>query len=636
MCGIAGVAWTSTGKPVEHDVFNRMTDSMSHRGPDGRGVHRQDFPDGSGIALGHRRLSIIDLAGGAQPMSNEDDTVWVSFNGEIYNYRELRPPLEKAGHRFRTNSDSETIVHLYEEYGESFVDHLRGMFAIAIWDNHRRRLILTRDRLGQKPLVYTTGQDRVTFASEIKALLQVPETSRQIRHESVDEYLTYGYVPHPWTIYRDIKKLPPAHIAVFENGHFRTRCYWNPDLRPDTEKSTGDLKTELQETLAESVGLRMRSDVPLGAFLSGGIDSTVITGMMQESSSQPTKTFTIGFPVDGFDESEYAQAAASPLGTAHQLLEVKPDSVELLNKLVWLFDEPFADSSAVPTYYVSELTREHVVVALTGDGGDELFSGYDRYPTVHQLRRFDRLPNMVRRALSGPLAKLLPGHSERSFSRRLRKRLQVLGSDPASRYCNWVTLFPQNLRNELYHPEWKNQFSEQEPGAFISELFNSTNLDNGGLSAMRTDLQSYLPCDLLAKVDITSMAHGLECRSPFLDHKVVEAASKFRFAEMNQPDRTKPILTDTFARHFPESLKNREKMGFTVPLDSWFRNNLQDYSRDMLLADDAFLNQYFIKSAVQNMLDDHHSGKWNHGERIWSLLFLETWGKSQAGEALAG
>jgi asparagine synthase (glutamine-hydrolysing) len=629
MCGIAGVAWTSTGQPVDRERFNQMTDSMAHRGPDGRGIHRQEFSDGSGITLGHRRLSIIDLAGGAQPMSNEDDSVWVSFNGEIYNYRELRPQLEQAGHQFRTNSDSETIVHLYEEYGEAFVSHLRGMFAIALWDNNHRRLILARDRLGQKPLVYNAKPDRLTFASEIKALLQLPETSKEIRHESINDYLTYGYVPHPWTIYQDIKKLPPAHLAIYENGQFTTKCYWNPDLRPDPNSSVEELKDELQTTLSESVGLRMRSDVPLGAFLSGGIDSTVITGVMQELSSQPTKTFTIGFPVDGFDESAYAQAAATHLGTEHQLLEVKPDSVELLNKLAWLFDEPFADSSAVPTYYVSELTRDHVVVALTGDGGDELFAGYDRYPTVHNLRRVDRMPTFLRKAISGPMAKILPGKAESSFTRRLRNRMQIMGGTPSQRYCNWVTYFPLSLRNELYHTEWSQQFNELEQGAFISELFSSSSLDNGGLSAMRTDLRSYLPCDLLAKVDITSMAHGLECRSPFLDHKVVEAAGKFKFAEMTQPGRTKPILTDTFAKHFPESLKNRKKMGFTVPLDSWFRNSLQDYSQDMLLAEDAFCSRYFKPSAIENMLRDHHTGKWNHGERIWSLLFLETWGKSQ-------
>ena len=630
MCGIAGVIWMPDGQPVAHDLFDRMTDSLTHRGPDGRGIHREEFSDGSGIALGHRRLSIIDLAGGSQPMSNEDQSVWVSFNGEIYNYRELRPPLEQAGHRFKTNSDSETIVHLYEQYGDDFVCHLRGMFAIAVWDNKRRRLILARDRLGQKPLVYTENSERLAFASEIKAILQLPDISREIRHESIDDYLTYGYVPHPSTIYRSIRKLPPAHIAVYEQGRFTTQCYWNPDLRPENPNSLDALQSELQSTLSESVRLRMRSDVPLGAFLSGGIDSTVITGAMQEHTAQPTRTFTIGFPVDGFDESEHAQVAANHLETQHQLLEVTPDSLALLEKLVWLFDEPFADSSAIPTYYVSELTRKHVVVALTGDGGDELFAGYDRYRTVHSLRNFDRLPRLLRKSITGPFTNLIPGHAQQSLGRRLRNRLRILRAAPAERYCNWVSSFPKQLRHDLYRPEWSDRFDNLEQGAFINQLFASTHLDQGGLSAMRTDMRSYLPCDLLAKVDTTSMAHGLECRSPFLDHKVVETAGKFQFAQMDQPGRIKPILTDTFSRHFPISLRNRPKMGFTVPLNSWFRNSLHDFSRDMLLAGDAFCHQYFEPSALERILTEHDSGHWNHGDRIWSLLFFEMWGKSQS------
>ncbi|TWU01284.1 asparagine synthase (glutamine-hydrolyzing) [Stieleria varia] len=629
MCGITGATWMADCRPVDSSDFDRMTDALSHRGPDGRGVHREDYPDGSGILLGHRRLSIIDLAGGAQPMANEDDTVWVSFNGEIYNYRELRPGLEQQGHRFRTHSDGETIVHLYEQYGDDFVLHLRGMFAIAIWDRKRRRLVLVRDRLGQKPLVYCHQDNRLLFASEIKAILAIPDASRQIRHQAIDEYLTYGYVPHPGTIYQGINKLPPAHLAVYEHGQLSTRCYWNPELTPDPTASSDDLQQNLRQVVDESVRLRMRSDVPLGAFLSGGIDSTIITGVMQEHAAQPTHTFTIGFPVDGFDESQFAQTAADHLKTEHTLMEVQPDSLSLLDKLVWLFDEPFADSSAVPTYYLSQMTQQHVKVALTGDGGDELFAGYDRYRTVDRLGNFDRLPSPLRAAITGPWRHVIPSGPEVSLRRRLKHRLAILREPLEKRYVSWVTGFSQSRRHSMYQPDVQRQMSSESSLQFLESLLRQTTGMRPGLRAMRTDLRSYLPCDLLAKVDITSMAHGLECRSPFLDHHVVEAAGRFSFADLDRPGQIKPVLTQTFQKYLPKSLRERPKMGFSVPLDRWFRNDLQSFARDTLLSHQAFCHNYFQPSAIEQMLNEHQSKTWRHGDRIWSLLFLELWGQQQ-------
>ncbi len=630
MCGITGAAWLANCRPIESGEFDRMTDALAHRGPDGRGVHRQDYADGSGVVLGHRRLSIIDLAGGAQPMTNEDESVWVSFNGEIYNYQELRPGLEQQGHRFRTNSDSETIVHLYEQYGDDFVLHLRGMFAIAIWDSRQRRLILARDRLGQKPLVYSQQENRVLFASEIKAILAIPDAPRQIRHQAIDEYLTYGYIPHPGTIYQQIHKLPPAHLAVYENGRFSTKCYWRPDLPPHPDASIDELQQGLQHAVNESVRLRMRSDVPLGAFLSGGIDSTIITGVMQEHAAQPTHTFTIGFPVDGFDESQYAQIAAEHLKTQHTLMEVQPDSLSLLDKLVWLFDEPFADSSAVPTYYLSQMTRQHVKVALTGDGGDELFAGYDRYRTVDRLRHFDQLPAPLRAAITGPWRHAIPGGPEISIRRRLKHRLAILREPLEKRYVSWVSGFPTSRRQSLYQPDVQRQMSSESSLEFLESLLQKTAGMRTGMRAMRADMQSYLPCDLLAKVDITSMAHGLECRSPFLDHHVVEAASRFSFAQLDRPGQIKPILTQTFKQHLPKRLRERPKMGFSVPLDRWFRNDLESFARETLLSNQAFCHTYFQPSAIERLLNEHQSKTWRHGDRIWSLLFLELWGRKQS------
>lgn len=627
MCGIVGAVWDQAGSPIASPDFDRMTDSLRHRGPDGRGVHRYDGPDGSGVLLGHRRLSIIDLDGGAQPLSNEDQSIWLTFNGEIYNYQELRKSLVQKGHRFRTDGDSETIVHLYEEYGDGFVEYLRGMFAIAIWDQSRRRLVLVRDRLGQKPLVYSQDSGRLLFASEIKALQALPGMPKRVRPQAIDEYLCYGYIPHPGTIYEHVLKLPPGHLAVWEKGRLDVRCYWNPELTPDPGTSQADLQSGLVDAVSEAVRLRMRSDVPLGAFLSGGIDSTVITGVMQQHSSRPVKTFTIGFPVDGFDETPFAQTAADHLGTEHQVLEVRPDSLSLLNKLAWLFDEPFADSSAVPTYYLSQLTRQFVTVALTGDGGDELFAGYNWYRTVNQMQRFDRLPGVLRSVLTGPWRYLIPGGPQASVRQRLRYRLDALREPLPRRYERWMTQYPVTRRQQIYNRDFRQQVDSEKTLAFLESSFAGTEGMPDGQRAMRADRRSYLPCDLLAKVDITSMAHGLECRSPFLDHHVVEAAGRFRFVDLDQPGKVKPMLSETFSEHLPASLQNRSKMGFSVPLDAWFKNDLQAFARETLLASDAFCHAFFEPVAISRMLEEHQAGTWRHGDRIWSLLFLEVWGK---------
>ncbi|MFV2070314.1 MAG: asparagine synthase (glutamine-hydrolyzing), partial [Pirellulales bacterium] len=398
MCGIAGAIWTDARVAVTGPTLERMTDALRHRGPDEAGTYfnraagapaNRAFP---AVAFGHRRLSIIDVEQSHQPLANEDETVWLVFNGEVYNYRELRRRLEGAGHRFRTAGDTETIVHLYEQEGIDFLQHLVGMFALALWDGRRRQLILARDRLGQNPLVYRQEADRLLFASELKGLLAVPGVPREIDPRSVDRYLTYQYVPHPETIFRGIHKLPPAHYGIYAEGRFSVRRYWAPEMNREVRRPFAESVERVRSVCREAVAMRMRSDVPLGAFLSGGIDSSVVVALMQEVSNAPVQTFSIGFTDKEYDESEWARRVAAHVGTEHHTYQVTPDSLEILPKLIWHFDEPFADSSAIPTFYVARWAREQVTVALTGDGGDELFCGYPRYGAMHLASRLDRLP----------------------------------------------------------------------------------------------------------------------------------------------------------------------------------------------------------------------------------------------------
>ncbi|MGE5192416.1 MAG: asparagine synthase (glutamine-hydrolyzing), partial [Deltaproteobacteria bacterium] len=445
MCGITGAAWVAGGPPLDPVILERMTTALAHRGPDDAGYYHsviaprgagcdlpraanspaeRQTPGAPGAALGHRRLSIIDLAGGHQPLANEDGTVWIAFNGEIYNYRELQPELERQGHRFRTSSDTETIVHLYEQHGPECVKFLRGMFAFALWDDRQKQLFLARDRLGKKPLVYRLERERLLFASELKALLEVPGVPRELNHAALSEYLTYQYVPHPHSILDGFNKLPPAHWGIYRDGKLQIERYWEPRFaKPQanggSELTQSQARQRLRETLTEAVRLRMRSDVPLGAFLSGGIDSTIIAGLMQQLSERPVKTFSIGFPVKAFDERAYARLAAEHLGTEHHEQVIEPSALQILPKLIWHYDEPFADSSAIPMMYLSEMTRRHVTVALSGDGGDELFAGYERYRAVQLAQEFDRLPRFVRKIVAAPVWQKLPA-STRQKSRRRR------------------------------------------------------------------------------------------------------------------------------------------------------------------------------------------------------------------------
>ena len=498
MCGITGAVWNSPATSLDEATLRRMIEVLRHRGPDDEGLYTGDLhlrpglAGVPGVALGHRRLSIIDLAGGHQPMGNEDGTVQVVFNGEIYNHRDLRRRLEATGHRFRTQSDTEVIVHLYEDEGPDCLKRFNGMFAIALWDAGRRQLLLARDRLGQKPLVYRVEPERLLFASELKSLLEVPGVPRQLDPQAIDLYLTYQYVPHPWAIFQGIAKLPPGCYAIYREGRLELQRYWQPDFcqedrtrhaprdaspyterdaRPHAEreeyKGPGGHAGELRQLLTSAVGMRLQSEVPLGAFLSGGLDSTIIVGLMSQLGTGPVRTFSIGFPVPEYDETRYAAAVARRFGTVHEEFRVEPDAVEVLPKLVWHFDEPFADSSAIPTWYVSQLTRRHVTVALTGDGGDELFAGYPRYRAVWLAAWLDRAPAVLRRVLASRLWQKLPASPrQKSFRRRLKRFLEVFGQTPARRYLEWISIFHEAQRAEALQRRLSGRAARRRPFGF--------------------------------------------------------------------------------------------------------------------------------------------------------------------------
>jgi asparagine synthase (glutamine-hydrolysing) len=597
-----------------------MVGSLAHRGPDDEGYYW-----GTGIALGFRRLAVIDLQTGHQPMANEDQSIWVVFNGEIYNFRDLRRRLEGSGHRFRTSSDTEVLLHLYEDEGPSMVRYLRGMFAFALWDSRQRRLMLARDRLGKKPLVYRLEPERILFASELKAILQDPEVPREVDPTSVDFFLTYQYVPYPRTIFRGIHKLPPAHYAIWSHGTLKLYRYWEPPFDEEVPGTPESYRERLREALTDATLARLVADVPIGAFLSGGIDSTITVGLMQRVSGQKVRTFCIGFPVADFDERHYAAAAARHLGTIHEELVLEPNCVEILPKLIWHYDEPFGDSSAIPTFLLSRWVREHVTVALTGDGGDELFAGYPRYRAVKLATWFDRLPGPVRWLVANPLWRFVPASSrQKAKSRQLKKLMQTLRTDPHRRYLKWVCIFDEPLRGQLYTDDFAAQLTE-DPAEFLLGVFRSMNDRDLVTQTMNADLVTYLSCDLLTKVDIASMAHGLECRCPFLDHHVVELALRMPVHLKMKGLSGKRILKEAFDDLLPPLLKRRPKMGFGVPLDSWFRGPLAELLQDVLLDTRSRQRGYFEPACVRQLIDEHLSGRWDHSYRLWCLLVLELW-----------
>ena len=639
MCGICGIFHRDPAAGVSRDDLRRMIAAQRHRGPDDAGTFlRGDLPPYAesppppqhNVGLGMARLSIIDVLGGHQPMANEDGTVWVVFNGEIYNFRELRSELAGRGHVFRSRADTEAIVHLYEEMGERVVERLRGMFAFALWDERRGQLLLARDRLGQKPLVYHDDGSRLAFASELQGLLEAPGVPRALCPQALDDYLTYQYVPAPLTIFEGVRKLPPAHFLVASAEGTRIERYW--DLPAETAKDAEPVRSadDLRSRLAEAVRMRLVADVPLGAFLSGGIDSSIVVGLMARERREPVRTFSIGFGERKYDELNYARMAAEQFKTQHREFVVTPDAIGLLPKLVRHYGEPFADSSAIPTYYLAERTREHVTVALSGDGGDEAFGGYQRYVAMRLGSVYDALPEGARSAIERIAGRLVRGVSTsepKTLGRRVRRFVEGLSRPAAERYVEWIAYFKRVDRAGLYTDEFAARLGDHDPARYLAAEFEKVPSLDAVAATSRVDAATYLPNDILAKVDIASMANSLEVRSPFLDHEVMafglSLPTDVRMGPLGIV--TKRLLRQAFSDLLPAEIRTRGKMGFGVPIAAWLRKELRGYVQDVLLSPESLGRGYFREEAVRNLVDDHIHERADNADRLWALLNLELW-----------
>ena len=620
MCGIAGIVLRDPEAAVEPGLLLRLSDAIRHRGPDDSGQW-----SAPGIGLTHRRLSIIDLSpSGRQPMCNEDETVWLVFNGEIYNFQELRERLEKNGHRFRSRTDSEVIVHLYEEEGERCVERLDGMFALALWDVRERRLLLARDRLGKKPLKYAELPQGLVFASELKSLLASGLVERELDLAQIDQYLSFGYVPSPGTGFARIRKLPPAHRLSWKNGEATTERYWCLDYRKKRVQTAAAWREEIRHAVRAAVRRRLISDVPLGAFLSGGIDSGIVVACMAEASSRPVETFSIGFEHEAYDELPHARRLAERYGTSHHEFQLRADELSLLPTLARLYEEPYADSSALPSWLLARETRKHVTVALNGDGGDEGFAGYQRYADLPRLRRrFAALGVPGGAALVTALAQL-PGMSPR-WARNLEAAAGVASADLGAAYAWTVRTLSEREKRALYHPDLRARLS-QPPATLLAQWAadpraGATTIDR----ICFIDEMSYLPDDLLVKMDLASMAHGLEARSPLLDHHLLELAAEIPSEQKLPGGRLKGLLKDAFRDALPEGHLAKRKTGFGIPLQEWFRGPWAEFTRAHLLAGDARIARWFEGKALSRALEDHVAGRIAFGYPLWSLLMLELW-----------
>jgi asparagine synthase (glutamine-hydrolysing) len=621
MCGIVGFI-NREGSGAMRPVLERMCDAIAHRGPDDDGF----YLEGS-AALGMRRLAIIDVAGGHQPIHNTDRTKWIVFNGEIYNYQQIRRELDIQGHQFYTNSDTEAIVHLYERYGVDCVQHLRGMFAFAIWDEIEKTLFIARDRVGKKPLLYSHQKNgELIFGSEFQALLQHPSVSREVDLDAIDSYLSYLCIPAPQTAFKAIRKLEPGHWLRWKNGEIETRRYWTPNFSKKIKISEEEAIEETTRILRESTKLRMISEVPLGAFLSGGVDSSTVVALMAQESSQPVKTFSIGFEEEDFSELKYAKRVAEYVGAEYNEFVVKPDAMEVLPTLVEHYGEPYADSSAIPTYYVSRETRKHVTVALNGDGGDESFAGYERYAAMKAAETYHRFPVALRKALIETPVSFLPSSEiQKSRIRDVKRFLQAASLPKAERYFRWSSTFNRDAKKEIYTEEFSRSTAGNNASHFLEEWLVRAN-GSGILDAtLLTDQMTYLPNDLLVKVDIASMAVSLEARSPFLDHHLIEFAASLPESLKMRGFQTKSLLKKVAARLVPKDVIYRRKMGFGVPIGKWFRNEMKDFVREVLLSERSLKRGIVKQGILEKYIEEHMSGKRDHAFQIWTLLMLELW-----------
>jgi asparagine synthase (glutamine-hydrolysing) len=620
MCGIAGAVGMELAAETAaaRELITRMCGVIAHRGPDDEGHYVNER-----VALGMRRLSIIDVATGHQPISNEDGSVWIVFNGEIYNYRELREWLIARGHTFQTRTDTETIVHLYEEEGERCVEKLRGMFAFAIWDWNQRALFLARDRAGKKPLHYALIGDTFLFGSEIKSLLQYPKIEREVNLEAVSDYLSFGYVPDPATAFQGISKLPPGETLVYKDGRIRTRSYWDFSYTREAEnrgvQDENVYLEQLRELLAESVRVRLESEVPLGAFLSGGIDSSTVVALMAREMGQPVKTFSIGFNESSFDELKFARVTANRFQTDHHEFVVTPDICRLIGEIVWHHDEPFADVSSIPTYVVSKMAREYVTVVLSGDGGDEVFGGYERYAIEKQRGRYEQIPGFIRRHVLRRLSRALP---QGAYGKRFLGNISL---DAGPRYVDSGSYFNEELKKSLLTVEARRALNGYNSASAFERIYDvptsSAHLDH----LMYLDSKLYLPGDILVKVDRMSMANSLETRAPLLDHKLIEFVQTIPASLKLNGLETKYILKRAVTGLIPDEIIHRPKKGFDVPIKHWFNNELREMLDDTLNDRRTRERGYFNQPAVLEILDEHRRGRRDNARQLWEFLMLELW-----------
>lgn len=622
MCGICGKLNFDYSTPVDRDTLQRMNSSLEHRGPDGDGLYLKG-PAG----IGHRRLSIIDLSTGSQPMCNEDGSVWVTFNGEIYNHKILRQELESKGHRFVSSSDTEVIVHAYEEWGAQSCSRLRGMFAYGIWDENNQRLVLARDRLGQKPLVYSRTETSFVFSSELRSLLQDESVRRKVDLSALNAFLIRLYVPAPQTAFENIYKLPPAHYMVVEKGEINIQRYWDIDFSKKWQADESQYCERLWDLLVDATKMRLMSDVPLGAFLSGGLDSSAIVGIMSRLMNEPVKTFSIRYEESGYDESPHARQIAELFNTQHQEFTVRPNALEVLPKLIFHYGEPFADASSIPTYYVSELTRRYVTVSLSGDGADESFAGYDRYRTARILDLYQKIvPGILRKHVvpaSLRFCSKLPVGRNRFHQMWIVSKRGALGADEAYLYRH--AYFTPDLTAQLWQKDKLSSVRFDKAVRDVSQSIRKFTGDNSLDCWLYTDLMHYLPDDILVKVDIAGMMNSLEVRSPFLDHKLVEFAATLPPEMKRHGFTTKYILKKTLERLLPKNIIYRPKHGFRIPISKWFQSDLKDSVREVLLDPATIRRGYFRGDRVEKMIKEHESGQIDHGTRLWALLNQELW-----------
>lgn len=627
MCGITGFVEGASGLVPLLDglagrgadsrdvLLGRMCSVIRHRGPDDEGRYVDRV-----AAIGMRRLSIIDLKSGHQPIPNEDGSIWTVFNGEIYNYLSLRRTLAGLGHQFRTASDTETIVHAYEEWGPEGFERLRGMFALALWDRRDGSLWLARDRAGIKPLYYAETPYGLFFGSEAKSILASGAVERALDPEALDYYLTFLYTPQDRSIFKGIRKLPPAHLLHWKDGRSRVSRYWRMPP-PSFEGSEEEASEMLRAALADAVRCHLLSDVPIGAFLSGGIDSSAIVGLMSEVSGRRIRTFSIGFDQPEFDELEHARSVARHFGTDHHEFVVKPDAASILDDLVWHFDEPFGDASAIPTWYVSRIAREHVKVVLSGDGGDELFGGYDRYVPHRLVQRFDRFSFPFARRMAGVAWPLLP----RGI--RGRNLLRHAAKDPPGRYVDSLSFFHSDERMALLSGDLAAMLPPRGPEHSLLERMQLSDNLAWPLRMMRLDFETYLPEDVLTKVDRMSMAHSLETRVPLLDNEVLSVAASLPAHFMIAGGERKRVFKRALSKMLPASVLARRKQGFGVPVGQWFRGPLAETFGDILLAPATAQRGYFKERFVSIILTEHLSGRRDHTLRLWLLLVFEMWNR---------